>query len=277
MPHTVHANGAEIPALGLGTWAMKGGECRAAVSGAVAAGYRHVDTARMYENEDAVGDGIRDSGVPRDQVFVTTKIWPDDHAPDDLVRATETALRALRFDHVDLLLLHWPSRHVPIPETIGALNRVREQGKARHIGLSNFTTRQIAEAQAASAAPLVTNQVEYHPYLDQTAVLRAVRDAGMALTAYMPLGRATVLEEPVVLELAAAHGRPPAQIVLRWLIQQPQVVAIPKTSSPVRAISNLAAADFMLSAEEMAALHRLARPDGRMCDYAGLSPEWDRA
>lgn len=273
--HRVEANGASIPAIGMGTWTLMGEECSALVAHALGFGYRHVDTAAMYDNEEAVGAGLRASGVPRDEVFVTTKVWWSDLAADDLRRSAEASLRRLGLDAVDLLLIHWPNPRVPLAETIGALNRARDDGLARHIGVSNFPTALLAEALSLSRAPLVANQVENHPYLDQRKVHAACRAAGMAMVSYCPLHRGGGLfAEDAVRAAAEAHGKTPAQIVLRWHIQQEGVVAIPRTTRRERLAENVAVFDFALNDDEMAAISGLRGRGRRICDY-GFSPNWD--
>lgn len=275
--HRVNANGAQIPAIGLGTWTLRGAECATMVAKALEVGYRHVDTAIMYDNEEAVGQGLRASGLPREDIFLTTKVWYTDIAAGKLERAAEASLKRLRVDYLDLLLIHWPNPRVPLADSIGALNAVRNAGLARNIGVSNFTLPLIAQAIALSEAPLACNQVEYHPYLDQSKVLSACRAAGMATVSYCPIYRGGPLfEEPAVLAAAQAHGRTPAQIVLRWQVQQEGVVAIPRTTRPERLRENLAIFDFSLSESEMAAISRLRVANERICDY-DFSPKWDAA
>lgn len=273
--HRVAANGADIPALGFGTWELRGATAQRLVEAALAIGYRHLDTAQMYGNEAEVGAGLRASGLPRDQVFVTTKVWPDRFRAGDFERSVEESLRRLRLDAVDLLLLHWPSREVPLAETMEALGRVHAAGKARHIGISNFTAAMIDEAVALSAAPLATDQVEYHPMLSQRAVLRGCRRHGMALTAYCPLARGRVFGDPILKRIADAHGRGAGQVALRWLVQQEGVVAIPRSSSEEHARSNFAIFDFALSDTEMAEITALGAPAGRVVNVAGVAPAWD--
>ncbi len=275
--HRVVANGASIPALGLGTWTLKGDACAEIVDHALKTGYRHLDTAAMYGNEDAVGAGLRASGIARDDVFVTTKVWWTNLSEKDLRKSAENSLRLLGLDQVDLLLIHWPNDSIPLAESIGALNRVKTDGLARHIGVSNFTTRHLSEAIRLSEAPLVANQVENHPYLDQSRVYRACRDAGMAMVSYCPLYRGgTLFEELAVRDAAARHGKTPGQIVLRWHVQQDGVVAIPRTTKTARLAENFAIFDFTLSDDEMAAISALAGKGARLCDY-DFSPEWDAA
>ena len=273
--HNIAANGADIPALGLGTWTLKGAECSEMVAEALKLGYRHVDTAAAYDNEEAVGDGIRTSGVARGDFFLTTKIWHTDLAPRDFRRSTEGSLKRLGVDHLDLLLIHWPNPKVPLADTVGALNEARAKGLTRHIGVSNFPTALLAEAIRLSDAPLIADQVEYHPYLDQSKIHAACRAAGMAMVSYCPLHRGgDLLSEKPIHDAAKAHGRTPGQIVLRWHVQQEGVVAIPRTTKKSRLKENLDIFDFALSAVEMKAISGLARPDSRLCDFA-FSPKWD--
>jgi diketogulonate reductase-like aldo/keto reductase len=272
----VNANGAAIPAIGLGTWQLRGEDCAAAVASALQAGYRHIDTAAMYGNEEAVGAGLRASGVARDEVFVTTKVWPEDLAPADLRRSAEASLKRLGLSRVNLLLVHWPNAAIPLPGTIRALCEAKRAGLARHIGVANFTVRLLDEAVAAADEPIAANQCEYHPYLDQSLVRAACRKHGAAFIAYCPIGKAQVLGEPAIQAIAQAHGRTPAQVVLRWHVQQPGVAAIPKSGDPRRQRENLAVFDFALADEEMAAIPGLARRGGRMVTPV-WSPRWDEA
>ncbi|HMG51004.1 MAG TPA: aldo/keto reductase [Inquilinus sp.] len=274
---TVTANGAEIPALGFGTFRMNGADTARMVRHVLSHGYRHVDTAQIYGNEAEVGEGLAASGVARNDVFLTTKVWVANTRHEAFLRSVDESLKKLRTDHVDLLLLHWPNAQVPLAEQIGALNRVKAAGKVRHIGVSNFSTALMAEAVALSQALLVTNQVEYHPYLDQTPVLAAARKAGMSVTAYYGMADGKVIGDAAIQAIGARHGKTAAQVVLRWLVQQQGVVALSKTVSEVRAADNLAIFDFALSDDEMAAIHALAQPDGRLVSPDGLAPVWDAA
>ena len=270
----VKANGAEIPAIGLGTWQLRGEEGAAAVKSALEAGYRHIDTAAMYGNEEAVGEGLRASGVARDEVFVTTKVWPEDLAPADLRRSAEASLKRLGLSQVDLLLIHWPNAAIPLAGTIRALCEAKRAGLSRHIGVANFTVRLLDEAVSLADEPIVANQCEYHPYLDQSLVRAECRKHGAAFVSYCPIGKAQVLSEPAIQAIAKAHRRTPAQIVLRWHVQQPGVAAIPKSGDSRRQRENVAVFDFALTDKEMAAICRLARPGGRMVTPS-WSPRWD--
>ncbi|MCR6629241.1 MAG: aldo/keto reductase [Magnetospirillum sp.] len=273
--HAVTANGASIPALGFGTFRMSPADTLRMVPHALRLGFRHIDTAQIYGNEAEVGEGIANSGIARGDIFLTTKVWVENYRRDAFVASVEESLRKLRTDHVDLLLLHWPSETVPLAEQIGALNDVRQAGKVRHIGVSNFNTALMAEAARLSSAPVVTNQIEVHPYLDQAKVIAAARAAGMAVTAYYAMADGKVFDDPVLKAIAAGHGKSVAQIVLRWLVQQDGMVALSKTVGEARAAENLAIFDFELTREEMAAVDRLAQPDGRLVSPPGLAPAWD--
>ena len=272
----VTGNGADIPAIGLGTWTLRDAAATRLVAGALEAGYRHIDTAKAYENEAAVGAGLRASGVPRDEIFLTTKIWPTDIAAGDLQRSIEGSLERLGVERVDLALIHWPSKTVPLADSIQALNDVRARGLARHIGVSNFTVPLIEAAVALSEHPLACNQVEHHPFLNQDLVKTACRKHGLALVSYCPLARGSELfaQEPVS-TAAARHGKTSAQIVLRWHVQQDGVAAIPRSSDPGRIRENLDVFDFTLDAGEVAAIDALRSQALRICDFE-FSPEWDR-
>jgi 2,5-diketo-D-gluconate reductase B len=261
--HTVDANSATIPALGFGTWELRGDTARRMVEAALEIGYRHVDTAQMYGNEAEVGAALRGSGLPRGELFVTTKVWPDRFRASDLQRSVEESLARLGLDRVDLLLLHWPSPTVPLAETMDALNDVVARGWAAHIGISNFTGALIEQAVALSERPLATNQVEYHPFQDQSALLADCRRRGLSVTAYRPLARGRVFDDPTLAGIARRHGRTPGQVALRWLVQQDGVVAIPRSSSLEHARDNFGIDGFQLDAREMAEIAALAAPRGR--------------
>src|SRR3954470_16560499 len=247
----IEANGAKIPAIGLGTWELRGRTCARLVEQALRLGYRHIDTAQVYENEREVGEGLRASGVKRGELFITTKVWTTHFWPNDLERSAKESLVRLRLTEVDLLLLHWPNPQVPLAETLGALARGRQLGMAKHIGVSNFTVALIEEAVAASPEPLVCDQVEYHPYLDQAKVLQACIEKGMALVAYSPIAKGRIKNDKVLARIGDRHGKTAAQVCLRWLVQQ-NVAAIPRTSKIERLSENIDIFDFELSEAEMA-------------------------
>ncbi|MFK0384093.1 aldo/keto reductase [Agrobacterium sp. NPDC090273] len=275
--HTVTANGAAIPALGFGTFRIPGADVLRIVPHALKAGFRHVDTAQIYGNEAEVGEAISGSGIVRGDIFLTTKVWVENYKHDAFIASVDESLTKLKTDYVDLLLLHWPNEAISLAEQIGALNAVKEAGKVRHIGVSNFTTALMAEAVALSSAPLVTNQIEYHPYLNQDAVIAAAHQAGLSITGYFAMADGKVFNEPVLRDIASRHGKSVAQVVLRWLVQQDGVIALSKTITEARLAENAAIFDFALSTEDMAAIHGLATSEGRIVSPDGLAPAWDKA
>jgi 2,5-diketo-D-gluconate reductase B len=272
---SVEVGGARIPLVGLGTWDLRGRVCARVVEQALWLGYRHVDTAEMYDNEREVGEALRASGVKRNDVFVTTKIWPSHFAPLELERTARECLGRLRLRVVDLLLLHWPNPQIPLAETLGALCKVKREGFARHIGVSNFTVSLMDEALRLSSEPLVCNQFECHPFLDQSKLIAACRQHGMAVVAYSPIAKGRVRDNETLYRIGAAHKKTAAQVCLRFLVQQ-NIVVIPRTSKVERLSENAAIFDFALSEPEMASIAALARRDGRLVNSAFSSPQnWD--
>jgi diketogulonate reductase-like aldo/keto reductase len=273
----VEANGARIPAIGLGTLTLKDSTCVDAVKTALGLGYRHIDTAERYGNEAEVGEGLHQglaaTGLKRDDVFVTTKVYQDKLAAADFALSFEESLKKLRLPWVDLLLIHWPNPKVPLAETIGALCNAKREGKTKHIGVANFTTALLYAAVKLATEPLVTNQIEVHPFLDQTKVIAACRRHGMSVTAYCPLARGKVPGNDVLERIAKSHGKSSAQVSLRYLLQQGMVV-IPRTAKPDHMAANLATSDFTLSEAEMAEIGKLKRAEGRVVNPPH-APQWD--
>jgi 2,5-diketo-D-gluconate reductase B len=261
-----------IPALGLGTWEVEGEACVEAVADALDRGYRHIDTAEAYGNEEEVGRGIRRSGVDRDEIFVTTKVWWRDLSHEDCLRAAGESLRRLGLERLDLLLIHWPDPDVPVERPLEAMQTLREEGKLRHLGVSNFTPSLLEEA--LEHAPVVCNQVEYHPFLAQDSLLALAREHGLLLTAYSPLARGRVMEDGTLREIGAEHGKTPAQVTLRWLVQQDRLAAIPRARSADHRRENLEIFDFELSDEEMARIAAL--DEGLRLIDPDFAPEWER-
>lgn len=264
-----------LPAIGLGTFRIKGRELIDSVTSALDLGYRHIDTAQLYDNETEVGQAIRQSGVPREDIFLTTKVWFDRLKGEDLINSLEESLARLATDHVDLALIHWPSPNdeVPMAEYISALNHARERGLTRHIGISNFTIRQVDEALAAPGGDrIVTNQIEVHPYLANHKLVQHCQKAGLQVTGYMPLAVGKVMQDPVLQEIGRAHEATPAQIALAWVASR-NLVVIPSSTKPAHQKANLAALQISLSAEDMARIdqldanERIANPD--------FAPAWD--
>ena len=269
--------GARMPALGLGTWDMRGQAAVDAVSRAIGLGYRHIDTAQMYENEAEVGRGIAQSGIDRDALWLTTKIDDHCHAFEAVKSSTEQSLRKLGTDYVDLLLIHWPLfGDAPLVETLDAMAELRYAGKVRHLGVSNFTAALVAETVDDLGHEILCNQVEYHPYLSQKAVRQACAARDVIVTAYCPVVRGLVGNDEVLKAIGLVHGKTPAQVALRWLVQQDGVAAIPKAASEANARANLDIFDFALTADEMARIDGLARGH-RLVDPEGKLVAWDAA
>ena len=261
-----YVQGTRVPALGFGTYKLTGADCRQAVAHALELGYRHIDTAAIYGNEAEVGEGWRNSGVPRADLFLTTKVWYENLDRAGVWQSAAESLRRLQTDYVDLLLIHWPNPRVPLEETLHALFALRDAGQVRHVGVSNFPAALLREA--CQYGPIFCNQVEYHPFLNQDNVLAEAREHDLLLTAYSPLARGRVGSDPVLQAVADDHGKTPAQVTLRWLIEQPGVAAIPKASSPAHREANLDVFDFSLSDEEMSLIA------SRACGLRTANPPW---
>ena len=271
---TLVAHGAHIPAIGYGTSGL-GQVLAEHVAAALKAGYRHVDTARKYGTERTVGEGMRASGVPRQDIFLCTKVSHENLHAADFARSVEESLAALGVDYVDLLLVHWPEKNTPPAETMGALAKAKRQGLTRHIGVANFNIAMLDEAIRLCPEPLVTLQAECHPYLDQTKVIAACRERGLVLTAYCPLARGRLQGDAVLAEIARRTGKTFAQVALRWLVQHGMIAPIPRSSNAQRIAQNIDVFDFELSEDDMRRIAALARRDGRIADPAGRAPVWD--
>lgn len=267
--------GYQIPKIGLGTWQARGNACTQAVDYALSAGYRHIDTAQIYENEAEVGQGIKQSSTPRSDIFLTTKVWMDKVADGDLQRSVDESLQKLGTDYVDLLLIHWPVEDVPLEQQIKALELVKNAGKAKLIGVSNFTLDWLEQA-AGIADNLACNQVEYHPFLSQSMLLDWLKKHQMFLTAYCPLARGDVSGKDALSEIGLKYQKSPAQVALRWLVQQEAVVAIPKSATQSHIKANIDIFDFELSGEEMTAMFTLTQSNKRIINPE-WAPAWDKA
>jgi diketogulonate reductase-like aldo/keto reductase len=254
----IEASGVEMPIPGVGTFQLSGEACESAVETALEYGYRHVDTAEYYDNERAVGAAIRRSSVDRDDVFLTTKVWRSNLRRADLIEAAEASCDRLGTDYVDLLLVHWPHPRIPIEETLAAMEELVERGVTRHIGVSNFTESQLSEAQSVATVPIVTNQVLYHPYIDQRSLREHCEKTDTILTAYSPLAKGSVLGDETLERIGTRYGKTPAQVALRWLVQQPGVAPIPRSSSPEHIAQNVDIFDFSLTDAEMREIHGLS-------------------
>jgi 2,5-diketo-D-gluconate reductase B len=277
MANVVEANGARIPAIGLGTMTLMDAVCVQAVETALRLGYRHIDTAERYNNEAAVGEGLqhgmRAAGLQRDDIFVTTKVYQDKLAPADFQRSVDQSLDKLKLPFVDLLLIHWPSPSVPLADTLAALCEAKRDGRARHVGVANFTTVLLDQAMKLTTEPLVTNQIEVHPFLDQSKVLAACRKYGVAVTAYCPLGRGKASGNEVLERIGKAHGKSSSQIALRYLVEQ-GIIPIPRTAHPDHLAANLALFDFSLTRAQIAEIEKLKKPGGRVVNPPH-APRWD--
>jgi 2,5-diketo-D-gluconate reductase B len=271
----VHVGNAAIPAIGFGTYGMSAADVYRLIPAALRVGFRHIDTAQIYGNEGEIGDCVAASGIPRSEIFLTTKVWVSNYSERFFEASVNESLRKLKTDHIDLLLLHWPGSGVSLAEQIAGLNAVERAGKVRHIGVSNFNHALMTESVRLSAVPLVTNQFEYHPYLNQSLLIESTLQAGLAVTGYCGMAIGRVFSEPTLKEIAGRHDKTVAQIVLRWLVQQRGIVALSRTTRIDRLAQNVAVFDFELDGVDMAAIHSLATADSRIVDPRGLAPLWD--
>jgi 2,5-diketo-D-gluconate reductase B len=271
----ITTGGLHMPKLGLGTWRMSGQSCTDAIMGALDLGYRHIDTAQMYGNEAEIGAALAGTSVARDEIHVTTKVWWENLSPDAMRRAAESSLRALRLDHVDLYLIHWPAPKMDVPQAMDALMRLQSDGLTKQIGVSNFPVALMKRCVEEVGAPIVCNQVEYHIMLDQSKVLDYARSKGIAVTAYCPLARGNLDDIPELASIARRHGATPAQVALKWLLDQDGVAAIPKASQKANQEANLAAMSLRLDDEDRAVIAKL--PKTNRLVNPGMAPAWDAA
>ena len=263
----------KVPKLGFGTWLMKGHPCVRAVRSALDIGYRHIDTAQIYGNEAEVGLALAESGVPREEVFLVTKVWRDSLDEKGVISSTEESLKKLKTDYVDLLLIHWPEPKVPLKETLSAMKQLMNRQKIKFIGVSNFPV-ELVEISKQEVPEVICNQVEYHPFLDQGALLTALRKQGMFLTAYSPLARNRVFKNKAIQEIGAKYSKTAGQVVLRWLIEQKNVVAIPKAAKQKHAESNFNIFDFQLDESDRLLLGSMHSQNQRLVDPE-WAPDWD--
>ena len=270
---TVESNGAKIPAIGLGTWQLNGDVGSRITEQALKLGYRHLDCALIYGNEKEIGEGLHASGVKREEVFITTKVPHTELAPANLERAVKQSLANLRVSDVNLLLNHWPNPEIPLADTMGAMCAMKKKGFTRHIGISNFTVNLIEEAVKLSSEPIVTNQIEWHPYLDEEKVRAACAKHGISVTAYCPIARGRAVGDEVLTRVGKKYGKSAGQVSLRWLVQKGAIV-IPRTSKVERLTENMSIFDFALTPQDMAEVDALAKPAGRVVSV-GWAPNWD--
>ena len=270
------ANHTAIPEIGLGTFRLQGQVVIDSVTTGLDVGYRHIDTAQIYGNEAEVGQAIAASAVPRDALFVTTKIWIDNLQRDKLIPSLKASLRKLRLEHLDLTLIHWPSPNdaIPVADYMAALAEAKAQGLTKAIGVSNFTNAQLRQAiDTVGASEIATQQVEIHPFLQNRKVVDFARSEGIHITAYMPLAYGKVMADPVIAAIAARHGVTPAQVALSWSLQQGFAV-IPSSTKRANLEANLHFQRITLSPDEMAQMATLERGE-RLANPDGLAPQWD--
>ncbi len=249
-------SGQPMPLLGLGTFDLRGEGGAQSIAAAIEHGYRHIDTALGYDNHDAVGRGIAQSGIGREELFITSKIPRDELAYDDVLRACERSLSELDLSYLDLFLIHWPNNDIPLRDTLRALAELIERGQIKHAGVSNFTTWRLREVLQYDLLPIAANQVEFHPYLNQDKLRAFCAESDIALVAYSPLAQGALLNDEVLGAIATTRGRTTAQIALRWLLEK-QIGAIPRSRAPERQAANFALFDWSLSEKEMERIDRI--------------------
>jgi 2,5-diketo-D-gluconate reductase B len=271
----VEAHGARIPMIGLGTMTLKDDVCVQAVKTALQLGYRHLDTAAFYGNEKENGEGLRQSGVKREDVLICTKVRENNLTPENFNKSLDQSLANLQLPYVDLLLIHWNNKDIPFKTSVGALCQAKKDGRAKHVGVANFTTTMLDEAWAVTSEPLVCNQIEMHPFINQDKVLAASRKHGMAVVAYCPIARGKVPGADALERIGNAHGKSAAQVSLRYLVQM-GVCSIPRTATPAHLKANLDVFDFKLSDAEMAELKKLNATNMRVVNPPH-APKWDAA
>lgn len=268
--------GKAVPVLGFGTWKLSGAEAVKSVDFAINHGYTHIDTAQIYENEAEVGEGIKNSGTPRDKIFLTTKVWRNHFADGNVMASVDESLKKLKTDYVDLLLVHWPFPETPVAKLVEGVMEAQAKGKAKLIGVSNFNVAQMEEALKISGGKVCNNQVEYHPYLNQKPVLDFIRKNDMALTAYSPVARGKAIKDAALKEIGLKYGKSAGQVTLRWLVQQDGVIAIPKSATPENIKANINIFDFELSVEDMQKISAMGSDEGRQVN-PDFAPKWDKA
>ncbi len=270
---TITTQQVSVPRLGFGTFRMPGGDAQPVVESAISLGFRHIDTAAMYENEDAVGAAIAVSAVPRGDLFITTKVWHDQLAPDALLRAFETSLARLRLDYTDLYMIHWPARDMNMEATLHALTKLRERGLTRAIGVCNFNLPMLRCAVEEIGTPIAAVQLEYHPFLSQTPVLAYLRSKNVPMTAYAPLAQGRAASDATLAAIGHNHGATAAQVAIAWLLDQEGIIVIPKASRAESQKANLAALSVELDDADRAAIAAL--PKDQRFVRPPFAPDWD--
>ena len=270
---SLKTQGISLPRLGLGTFRMQGDVCRAAVESALGLGYRHIDTAEMYANEEAIGPAIAASGIARKDLHVTTKVWHENLAPDAIRKAFDASLKKLKLDHVDLYLVHWPSPSMNLAVVMETLMKLREEGRTRAIGVANFNIALLKKAVEEIKAPIACNQIEYHVMLDQTAVRKYLASKSIPLVAYCPLAQGRAASNETLMAIGKKHNASGAQVALKWLLDQDGVAAIPKASRAESQQANLAALNVKLDDDDRKAIASL--PKDQRFVKPGFAPAWD--
>jgi len=269
----IKINDATIPALGFGTYELQGSTAHKIVTAALDAGYRHIDTAQMYNNEEQVGAAIQEAGIAREDVFLTTKVLPSNLASQSFLPSVEASLRKLKTDQVDLLLIHWPNAEVPVEEYIGELVKAQEKGYTKYIGVSNHTTA-LLDRVLATGADIITNQVEYHPFLNQDKLYSYLREHSISLTAYSPIAQGKVMGNDTLKNIGARYNKNEVQVTLRWMMQQEDVLAIPRSSKESNMRANFDIFDFELTQEEVQQIDKLKQENNRLVNPS-FAPDWD--
>ena len=270
---SLQTQGISLPRLGLGTFRLQGDACRAAVESALGLGYRHIDTAEMYGNEDAIGPAIAASGVARKDLHVTTKVWHENLAPDAIRKAFDTSLKKLKLDHVDLYLVHWPSPNMNLAAVMETLMKLKEEGRTRAIGVANFNIALLKQAVEEIKAPIACNQIEYHVLLDQTPIRKYMAGKSIPLVAYCPLAQGRAASNETLMAIGKKHNASAAQVALKWLLDQDGVAAIPKASREESQKANLGALKVKLDDDDRKAIAAL--PKDQRFVKPGFSPIWD--
>ena len=270
---SLKTQGISLPRLGLGTYRLQGDACRAAVESALGLGYRHIDTAEMYGNEDAIGPAIAASGIARKDLHVTTKVWNENLAPDAIRKAFDTSLKKLKLDHVDLYLVHWPSPDMNLPAVLETLMKLKDEGRTRAIGVANFNIALLKQAVEEIKAPIACNQIEYHVMLDQTPIRKYMATKSIPLVAYCPLAQGRAASNETLMAIGNKHNASAAQVALKWLLDQDGVAAIPKASRAESQQANLGALNVKLDDADRKAIAAL--PKDQRFVKPGFSPVWD--
>src|SRR5580698_5032990 len=269
----LQTQGISMPRLGLGTFRMQSEVCRAAVESALGLGYRHIDTAEMYANEEAIGAAIAASGIAPKDLHITTKVWNENLAPDAIRRSFDASLKKLRLDHVDLYLVHWPAMNMKLPAMFETLLKLKQEGRTRAIGVANFNIALLKTVVEEIKAPIACNQIEYHVMLDQTPLRKYLAAKSIPLVAYCPVAQGRAATNPTLMAIGRKHGASAAQVALKWLLDQDGVAAIPKASRSESQKANLGALNVGLDDEDNQAIAAL--PKNKRCVNPGFAPTWD--